>query len=85
MQKGLEPLDEIESMVQELEARSNEKSDYSLLIAGHLPYLAKLAARLLCGNENLIFLDFGTVTIASFEKSFRTNWILKWMLCPDII
>ncbi len=56
-----------------------------MMVVGHLPYMAKLAGLLLCGDQEKIVIDFkmgGIVCLKRFEDG---NWLLEWMLLPGLI
>jgi hypothetical protein len=56
-----------------------------LMLVGHLPYMAKLAGLLLCGDKEKTPIDFkmgGIVCLMRFDDG---RWALEWMLVPDMV
>ena len=77
---GIAPMDDISSMKDEIQG-----GDKNLMIVGHLPYMAKLASALLCGNENQNAVSFQNSCIVKLIRDEGDKeWSLKWMITPDI-
>ena len=77
---GIAPMDDISSMMDEI-----QRSDKNLMVVGHLPYMAKLASALLCGNENQNAVRFQTSCIVKLIRDEENKgWSVKWMITPDI-
>lgn len=76
---GLAPLDDPSIWTSRLEVLSD-----SVMLVGHLPHLAKLAAALLCGGPDTTPVAFqmgGIVGLARAEQ----RWSLTWMIVPDML
>jgi len=78
-QSGLEPLDPIYPIVEEIENWQD-----GTLLAGHLPFVGKLAAKILTGNEHNNIIAFEPGTIVCLEKTEENNWMINWMLRPEL-
>lgn len=58
-------------------------SHHDLMIVGHLPFLAKLAGRLLAGDEDRRPVSFRNSGIVCLEKG-DTGWSLVWAITPEV-
>jgi phosphohistidine phosphatase len=56
-----------------------------MLLVGHLPHLARLAALLLCGNEANEVIRFHNAGLVCLERSERGDWSIRWVLTPEIV
>lgn len=75
---GLQPQAPISTII--------EYSNYwssDVMLVGHLPYMARLAAVLLTGTECCI--NFETAAIICLERISRTQWCLNWFLNPRLL
>lgn len=55
-----------------------------VLLVGHLPHLARLAARLLCGSDNKEVIKFQNGGIVCLDRS-DGDWSVRWMLTPEVV
>ncbi len=55
-----------------------------LMLVGHLPYLARLAGLLLCGDTEKMFIDFKMGCIVCLKRS-DGRWALEWMIVPELV
>ena len=77
---GIAPMDDISSMKDEI-----QRSDNNLMVVGHLPYMAKLASALLCGNEKQNAVCFQNSCIVMLIRDEENKgWSVKWMITPNI-
>ncbi len=65
---------------------ANRLSDLSedVMLVGHMPHLSKLAALLVCGDEEKQAVDFqngGIVCLSQKEDS----WAVQWIVTPQIV
>lgn len=56
----------------------------SVMLASHLPFLQKLACRLLTGREDKELVKFTPGTIAFLEQG-AFGWQIVWLVKPEII
>ncbi len=77
---GLSPLDD----VKEIAARI-KTAEKDLLIAGHLPHLAKLASLLVAGDEAVPVVKFQQGGVVCLQKDEGDDWSVAWMVIPEII
>jgi len=54
------------------------------MLVGHLPHLAKLAARLLCDDFKSPLVTFSSAGVICIARS-QEGWAIDWMIIPDII
>lgn len=77
---GLGPLDDPAIWA----SRISQLNDHVILV-GHLPHLAKLAAQLLTGESQKTVLNFKMGGMACLRRSPEGSWLVEWMLIPDLI
>ncbi|HSB33034.1 MAG TPA: phosphohistidine phosphatase SixA [Nitrospirota bacterium] len=77
---GLAPMDDPNLWSKRI-AEMNE----DIMLAGHLPYLAKLAGLLLCGDKEKMFVDFRMAGIVCLNRSDDGKWALSWMIVTEMI
>jgi phosphohistidine phosphatase len=77
---GLAPLDSPEDWADRLETMNED-----IMLVGHLPHLAKLAARLLCSDEEKNLLNFQMAGVVSLRPDESWQWAVDWMLIPELI
>jgi phosphohistidine phosphatase len=76
---GLAPDDEVSPF-----ADSITGDDPDVLIVGHLPYLRKLASKLIAGAEDtdrIAFVNSGVLCLQGSFEGFRIQWYLTPALC----
>ena len=77
---GLSPNDSVESFVQHVEEWGED-----LLIVGHLPFMAKLVARLATGFEERSIVAFRPGSIVCLETGEGPDWQVQWMIRPELL
>ncbi len=75
---GLGPNDDINPL-----AREVASTDENLMIVGHLPFLGRLAAFLLCGDESLPAVEFENAGIVRLDRREEGRWSLRWAIPPS--
>ena len=78
--EGINPKDEVEPFAQLL----NDWQEDSLIV-GHLPFMAKLAARLLTGSEEGMVTAYRPGTVLSLRSTEKGRWELEWMIRPELL
>jgi len=76
---GLSPLDDISEIADQIKGKDND-----LMIAGHLPHLARLSAFLITGSESTPIVSFQQGGVVCLERE-EEHWSIAWMLVPEII
>lgn len=54
------------------------------MLVGHLPYMAKLAGLLLCGDKEKMPIDFKMGGIACLQRFDDNRWAVEWMIVPEM-
>jgi phosphohistidine phosphatase len=79
-QPGLGPNDPVETLSAAIAAWSVDT-----LIVGHLPYLGRLASRLLVDDPDRPLLAFQPGSMACLEQDAQRRWALAWMVRPELL
>ncbi len=77
---GLAPLDRPEIWAGRL-----EKMAVNIMLVGHLPHLARLAARLLVGDEQKNPVNFKMGGVVCLRRPEGGSWALDWMVIPELL
>ena len=78
--EGLSPNDLIEPVQVEIEQFNTD-----LMIVGHLPFLSKLASKLLYDDENRGIISFCTCGVVCLELIGEVDWKLAWIITPELL
>ncbi len=76
---GLAPMDDPAVWATRLEAEAGD-----ILLAGHLPHLARLASLLLCGRSDTAAVNFHMGGMVCLKK-YDNRWSLDWSILPEMI
>jgi phosphohistidine phosphatase len=77
---GLSPNDPVEPFVSHVEEWNGD-----LLIVGHLPFMAKLVARLTTGAGERSIVAYRPGSIVCLEKEEGFDWQVQWMIRPELL
>ena len=77
---GLGPKDPLEKLAPQIAFWSVDT-----LIVGHLPYLGRLASLLLVFNPDRPVLALQPGSMACLEKDAEGQWMLAWMVRPELL
>ena len=77
---GLAPLDD-----PEIWARRLATMDEEILLVGHLPHLARLAAILMSGDKERSVINFQMGGVVRLRRMEVDQWAVDWMIVPEII
>jgi phosphohistidine phosphatase len=77
---GLNPMDPTDGVAHEAAA-----GDEDVMLVGHLPFMAKLASRLVAGREDAGMVAFQPGTIVCLERADEPRWTIAWMLRPHVL
>jgi phosphohistidine phosphatase len=80
MQVGLNPNDDIDPLIEEVNHAENDQ-----LIVGHLPFLDRFTAQLITGDSNKSVVIFHPGTIVCLEQIYATQWATEWVISPKLI
>jgi len=65
--------------------RDLRKADADVMIVGHLPFLARLASRLLADDESAVSLHFAAGSVACLARDDHGDWRLEWLIAPGLL
>jgi len=80
---GVGPNDDVEPMRARL-----EQEQQNVMLVGHLPYLSRLAARLLGLPADRAVVRFemgGVVRLDRQEAPAGTGWVVRWVVLPGLL
>jgi phosphohistidine phosphatase len=77
---GLAPLDE-----PEIWAGRIAPMDEDIMLVGHLPHLARLAALLISGNKDRKVINFQMGGVVRLSRIEPGQWAVDWMVVPETI
>lgn len=77
---GLEPNTDIKEWYEKIIKEEND-----IAIVGHLPYLSKLASKLISGDENKKIVDFKQGSVLCLEKQIDNLFVIKFFILPEIL
>ena len=76
---GIDPLDPTEELARTVNARAED-----LMVVGHLPFMARLVARLIVGKEGAFVVAFQPGAIVCLERTEEGSWSIVWMVTPEL-
>jgi phosphohistidine phosphatase len=76
---GLSPNDPVEPTVRRI---ADWTSD--VMLVGHLPFMGKLVARLVAGDEGKPVAAFVPGTVVCLERDEANHWTIVWMVRPAL-
>lgn len=56
----------------------------NIMLVSHLPYLAKLASLLLCGEGSKNIVDFKNAGIVCLKRFDDGHWSVEWIVTPEM-
>lgn len=77
---SLSPNDPVENIYGEILKRTD-----ALMMVGHLPFLSKLASRLILYSEEKSMIRFKQGGIAQLERDEKGSWEIGWFITPDLL
>jgi len=78
--EGIKPNDDVASFGEKL----NDLQD-DTLVAGHLPFMARLVAWLITGNKDLGMVAYRPGSVVCLEQQEEGGWTLEWMVRPELL
>ena len=76
---GLNPNDPVEPV-----ARTIADWTSDVMLVGHLPFMGKLVARLVAGDERRPVAAFVPGMVVCLEQAEAGDWIIAWMVRPEL-
>jgi phosphohistidine phosphatase len=78
--EGLDPLADPSIWVDKL-----QKIQKDVMLVGHLPHLARLSSRLICGDETKRVIDFQMGGVICLIRDQAGQWSVRWGVTPEVI
>lgn len=75
--ESLNPNDPVESIAYEANGYSEET-----MLVGHLPFMERLASRLVAGSEDSADFIFQAAAVLCLERGEGGRWSIAWMVSP---
>jgi phosphohistidine phosphatase len=60
-------------------------AEEDLMIVGHMPFLGKLAAALLTGDDHAEMIAFAAAGVVCLERFEERHWAIRWMIVPELL
>ncbi|MBT3361304.1 MAG: phosphohistidine phosphatase SixA [Rhodospirillales bacterium] len=79
-ESGLAPNDNTDQLATVADALNED-----FMVVGHLPFLGRMASRLLTGNEEAAKIAFTPGTVACLERGDDGTWSLNWVVRPELL
>ncbi len=77
---GIAPLDPVVPVVKEIQNLSKDS-----MFVGHLPFVGKLVAHLITGNEDIGVVSFTPGTVVCLERDENEIWSVAWVVRPELL
>ena len=77
---GLNPNDSNAGVAQEAAGWEQDT-----MLVGHLPFMARLASRLIAGREDAGVVAFQPGSVVCLERTDQRAWTIAWMLRPELL
>jgi phosphohistidine phosphatase len=77
---GFNPRDPTGSVAREAAAWNQD-----VMLVGHLPFMAKLASRLVAGREDAGVVAFQPGSVLCLERGDQQRWTIAWMIRPELL
>jgi phosphohistidine phosphatase len=82
--EGLQPEDAVEPVATWLLGLASQ--DHTLVLVGHLPFLDRLASRLVVGDEDTQVLNFQAGALVKLRaRPGGGSFSISWMLSPEVV
>ena len=81
--EGLQPEDAVEPVAEWLQRQADE--DHAIVVVGHLPFLDRLASRLLVGDPHVGVLDFQPGALVKLTPRRGGGFSVSWMLSAGVV
>jgi phosphohistidine phosphatase len=77
---GVGPNDDLAGFVSDADVWEQD-----ILVAGHLPFMSRLVARLVTGDPERQVVGFLSGSVVCLERCEVDRWILLWMIRPNLL
>jgi phosphohistidine phosphatase len=76
---GIAPNDSVEEFIADIDVWQEDT-----LVVGHLPFMARLVSRLVVGEMERECVRYTPGSIVCLEREAPEQWVLAWMLRPEL-
>jgi phosphohistidine phosphatase len=59
--------------------------DQDVMLVGHLPFMARLASRLVAGRDDVCVIAFQPGSVVCLEHADQQRWTIAWILRPELL
>ena len=77
---GINPNDPVEPVAERIKGWNDDT-----LLAGHMPFMGRLAALLLAGKSESMVVAFQPGSVVCLERNVTGVWAMNWMLRPELL
>jgi len=77
---GIGPNDPVEPLAERIKGWNDDA-----LVAGHMPFMGRLAALLLAGKSESMVVAFQPGSAVCLERAVTGTWVMNWMLRPELL
>ena len=77
---GINPNDPVEPVAERVKGWNDDT-----LLAGHMPFMGRLAALLLAGQREGMVVAFQPGSVVCLERTIAGVWTMNWMLRPELL
>ena len=77
---GIQPKDAVEPFMQLISTAGKDT-----LVVGHLPFMAKLVARLVSGSEETDIVAYRPGSMVCLHSENGADWQIAWMIRPELL
>ena len=77
---GINPNDPVEAIAERIKGWDDDT-----LVAGHMPFMGRLAALLLTGKSESVVVAFQPGGVVCLERTVTGAWVMDWMLRPELL
>ncbi len=78
--EGIRPNDSVEAFISDADVWEQDT-----LVVGHLPFMARLVARLMLRDPQREVVDYRPGSVVCLERRDADAWVLAWMIRPDVL
>lgn len=77
--EGINPNDAVPPFARQIEQWSEDT-----LVVGHLPFMSRLVALLVTGDETKVIVAYQQGSVVCLERAPSGAWLIDWMVRPEL-
>jgi phosphohistidine phosphatase len=66
-------------------AREAAAWHHAVMLVGHLPFMGRLASRLVAGREDAGVAEFQPGSVVCLDRTDQQRWTIAWMVRPELL